>query len=335
MYRKKNGFHQDIARAVLLGRCQTPITEEKLARFTETPWVRAGIDQMLAQGFLGIWKHWDREEGTATREPTEPVEKTTSKVGESDKGESGKDGDPVSNSHVAGKSLDSSLPKKVVDDPAPLPEEKGHVEAGSASSKEHDRPEAIPVPDGSHPAGQEDDGGKVAPPGPPVEPQNQKPPPTDGKPPSVNLAKEPAKPMARPQARFRLANATVGRDYADELGIECLQDISVTRITGLSDLGLEYDQEKAMIKGRPTKSGEFPLSAQYRLRVDPGSGTWSQDFIFIVNSDPRSLWKDIASQPSFPKIGRCASGEIRSSTLDVGRRQPARTFPCACRWVSG
>lgn len=299
MYRKKNGFHQDIARTILSGKRQGSVTEEELAHFAEMPKVQTEIAS-FSENFLAICDDWNEEKDTVTREPAEPVEKTTNEVGESDKGESGKDGDPVSNSHVAGKSPDSSLPEKVFDDQATLPEEKSDVEGCGASGREQDASEAIPVPDGSHPANRESDGGEVGPPNLPIEHQNQKPPPTNDKPPTVNLAKEPAKPMARPQARFRLANATVGRDYADELGIECPVDILVTNITGLSEVGLEYDSEEAIVKGCPAKSGEFKLSAQYRLTADPDGGTWSQDFTFIVNPDPRSLWKDIASDRSVP-----------------------------------
>nr|VFJ48477.1 MAG: Protein phosphatase 2C [Candidatus Kentron sp. FM]VFJ48679.1 MAG: Protein phosphatase 2C [Candidatus Kentron sp. FM]VFK08170.1 MAG: Protein phosphatase 2C [Candidatus Kentron sp. FM] len=120
------------------------------------------------------------------------------------------------------------------------------------------------------------------------------------KPPTVNLAKETVKPAAKPQARFRLVNATVGRDYTDELGIDCPADISVTNITGLSATGLQYDPEKAIVKGAPAKPGEFKLSAQYRLTADPDGGSWSQDFTFIVNPDPKGLWRDIASDRSVP-----------------------------------
>nr|VFK29567.1 MAG: Serine/threonine protein phosphatase PrpC [Candidatus Kentron sp. MB]VFK74836.1 MAG: Serine/threonine protein phosphatase PrpC [Candidatus Kentron sp. MB] len=127
----------------------------------------------------------------------------------------------------------------------------------------------------------------------------------NGNPPTVSLAKGTKKPMTKPQARFRLVNATVGRDYADELGVECPANILVTQITGqsgtgLSDVGLEYDPKEATVKGSPTKPGEFKLSAQYRLKADPDGGTWSQDFTFIVNPDPRSLWKDMASDRSVP-----------------------------------
>jgi len=132
----------------------------------------------------------------------------------------------------------------------------------------------------------------------------------------VNLAKETVKPAAKPQVRFRLVNATVGRDYADELAIECPADILVTQITdppgtSLSEIGLKYDPKEATVKGCPIKPGEFKLSAQYRLKADPNGGSWSQDFTFIVNPDPQSLWKDIPSDPNvlFPKSDNINEGK--------------------------
>nr|VFJ46519.1 MAG: Serine/threonine protein phosphatase PrpC [Candidatus Kentron sp. DK] len=295
MYRKRNNFHQNIARAILLEKCRPFVTEEALARFSQTARVQEEIE-LFSQNFLAVWDHWSKEKGAATMEAAKPAEEMAKETDQF-----GEDGESGTGFPLAEKTpVDSALPEKIVDNQVHLREEKGHVEDGNASSKEHGDPEAIPTADGSYPVDREGDGEEVGLPNPPIEHQNHKPPPTNDKPPGVNLAKEPAKPMEKPQARFRLANATVDRDYTDALAIECPADISVTKITGLSDAGLEYDPKETTVTGRPVKPGEFKLSAQYRLKTDPDAGTWSQDFTFIVNPNPRSLWKEIPSDPNAP-----------------------------------
>nr|VFK28994.1 MAG: Serine/threonine protein phosphatase PrpC [Candidatus Kentron sp. MB] len=122
--------------------------------------------------------------------------------------------------------------------------------------------------------------------------QNQNKEPSNGMPAAI--------PDHKPQIRIRLPNATVEREYDGGLNVEYSEPIEVTNVTGLSVTGLEYDRENAVVKGTPTRSGEFPLSIQYRLRENPASGAWSQPFTFIVNPDPKKLWENHDPDPELP-----------------------------------
>lgn len=107
MCRKQNNFNKDIARAILVGRCRFPVTEETLTRFSEAPRVQAEIE-LFSQGFLAIWDHWNKEKGTDTIEAAKPVEDLANEGDQSDE-----DSESGINSSLAEKVLaDGSLPAR-------------------------------------------------------------------------------------------------------------------------------------------------------------------------------------------------------------------------------
>ncbi|MEN8216012.1 MAG: PP2C family serine/threonine-protein phosphatase, partial [Pseudomonadota bacterium] len=96
------------------------------------------------------------------------------------------------------------------------------------------------------------------------------------------------------QVRFKLPNATVGKDYEEILYIESMGNVEVIRIDGLDELGLRYIQKR--VQGSPSKAGEYPLSVHYHFPDSQYQRTAQQQTLnLVINNDPKKLWKNIPS----------------------------------------
>ena len=95
-------------------------------------------------------------------------------------------------------------------------------------------------------------------------------------------------------APVTLANAMVGRNYACEVHLGAMDHVLGDHFCHLDSVpGLTYDPITRLISGTPTDAGEFDILLEFK---PIGAGTdshWSKRIIrFIVNHDPKSLWKD-------------------------------------------
>lgn len=124
---------------------------------------------------------------------------------------------------------------------------------------------------------------------------------------------------------FRLPNATVGRSYCSGLTVTSRDtsisphNIEILRIDGLESTGLKFEtvdpegkvadgefiskdaKEKSvayMVKGDPEKSGEIGIDIFFRLKNS--AKQYTAKSVFIINPDPRSLWKNIPSDKKLP-----------------------------------
>lgn len=145
----------------------------------------------------------------------------------------------------------------------------------------------------------------------------------------------PGDPIARyPAARFKWSNATVNKSYACRVAIECNEPIEICRIDGLKALGLDYFNDKQCLEGVPAQAGEYSLDVVYRCNAN--SREQRQTVPFIVNHDPRSLWKDLPSDATtlFWKADQIAQGlEGRHGWLLAGASKRGRSHANrgACR----
>jgi serine/threonine protein phosphatase PrpC len=98
--------------------------------------------------------------------------------------------------------------------------------------------------------------------------------------------------------RFRLPNATVERTYQAQLEWSSDTVITIENITGLEDLGLTYQREQNQVMGEPHRAGEYPLTIIYQQVADPSHATHTAQLNLVINSDPKSLWKNIPSDRS-------------------------------------
>ena len=101
------------------------------------------------------------------------------------------------------------------------------------------------------------------------------------------------------QQAFMIPNATVGKAYTAVIDFEKNNwtDFSYYRIDHLDAVGgMNYDAETKTISGKPESSGEFKLSLKYRLNEEPEDAELHEKiFPFVINPDPKSLWKNIPS----------------------------------------
>jgi len=101
------------------------------------------------------------------------------------------------------------------------------------------------------------------------------------------------------QVRFKLPNATVGKDYEEIIDIESMGNVEVIRIDGLDELGLRYIETQKRVQGSPSKAGEYPLSVHYHFPESQYQRTAQQQTInLVINNDPKTLWKNIPSDPN-------------------------------------
>ncbi len=99
------------------------------------------------------------------------------------------------------------------------------------------------------------------------------------------------------QVRFKLPNATVGKDYKQNLDIESQVNVEVSHIEGLEELELQYNDKT--VQGNPSQAGEYVLEVYYNFPDSIYQKTLQQQKInFVVNNDPRTLWKKTPSDPN-------------------------------------
>jgi serine/threonine protein phosphatase PrpC len=100
------------------------------------------------------------------------------------------------------------------------------------------------------------------------------------------------------QQQLLLPNATVGKQYDAIIDFKKLgwDDLVAFEIEGLEDIGLTYDNTKDLITGVPSKSGDVKLDIKFRVEGEDEKSILNiKKISFVINPDPKSLWKDIAS----------------------------------------
>ncbi|EPE7799081.1 PP2C family serine/threonine-protein phosphatase [Rahnella aceris] len=95
-----------------------------------------------------------------------------------------------------------------------------------------------------------------------------------------------------PFAKINIANARVGTPFHSEIDIS-LDNGETARIQNVvfaKEIGVFFDPENSVLKGIPSESGDIEMTVTWSLSHGQ---TYSDKVIFIVNPDPRSLWKII------------------------------------------
>lgn len=107
----------------------------------------------------------------------------------------------------------------------------------------------------------------------------------------------PDSPLPDPPSRPRtvtLKNARVGIEYAEQLDLQGLTEVRIEQPT--VDPGLHIEPGTCQLRGNPTTPGDF----EWRVRGFQGTGIFDAVYRLAIIPDPRSLWKDIASDPQAP-----------------------------------
>lgn len=101
----------------------------------------------------------------------------------------------------------------------------------------------------------------------------------------------------------RILNATVGKPYETKFDFEKFEwkEISSFEFEGLDEAGLYYDEKTKQITGVPTKSGDLQFRFKFKVEGQKEDDAFSEKLIpFIINPDPKTLWKNIESDRNDP-----------------------------------
>lgn len=97
------------------------------------------------------------------------------------------------------------------------------------------------------------------------------------------------------EKHFIIENAHAKKDYEFILNMEDFPNIAVTEIQNLESLGLQFDPKENKIFGKPLLSGSTDLHIKFFHKQDENMTIDVKTVPFIINADPKDLWKDIPS----------------------------------------
>ena len=95
-----------------------------------------------------------------------------------------------------------------------------------------------------------------------------------------------------------IPNATIGKPYQGKLDFQKLNltDLIFEKFEGLTEIGLDFNKLTDTIEGTPTQSGDIKFKLFFKIEGDSESTPQNEKLIsLVVNPDPKTLWKDIAS----------------------------------------
>jgi serine/threonine protein phosphatase PrpC len=105
------------------------------------------------------------------------------------------------------------------------------------------------------------------------------------------------------QQPVRVLNATVGKPYETRFDFNKLnwKNIVAFEFKGLEEVGLRYDEKTKQITGVPTQSGDIKITFKFKVDGQPEEAPFNEKIIpFIINPDPKSLWKNVESDKNDP-----------------------------------
>lgn len=126
-------------------------------------------------------------------------------------------------------------------------------------------------------------------------------------------------------APVTLANGMVGRDYRAEIRLGSMDGSLGEHRCHLENLpGMRYDDVTRELSGTPSEAGEFDIVLEFRL-AGMSDGPWARKIVkFIVNHDPKSLWKNEPSDredPYWQPDEAAAAAEFGGHTLLVASKR--------------
>lgn len=114
-------------------------------------------------------------------------------------------------------------------------------------------------------------------------------------------AREPAaqQPVRPPLARVSIANARAGEPFSSPVTIALDNGLpaEVTAVEFPHDIGLRFDKAQQTLSGTPAQSGDFDLLVRWSCA---SHSEGESKLLFVVNPDPRSLWKVIEPPADAP-----------------------------------
>lgn len=122
----------------------------------------------------------------------------------------------------------------------------------------------------------------------------------------------PVPPAVPPRAKITIPNARAGERFSSTVDIvlDEGQQATIRDVVFPRNIGLTFDKEQALLTGTPTESGDIELSVLWSCASHDECET---KLLFIVNPDPRSLWKVVEppADAPYPKSHLEAAGLVR------------------------
>lgn len=129
-----------------------------------------------------------------------------------------------------------------------------------------------------------------------------------------------------PEVSIVLPNARVGERF--DVSLEIVTDngapAEITEINLPQDIGLIFNHIERRLQGTPTRSGDFELSVKWSCSTHPDN---EKKLLFVVNPDPKSLWKviDPPSDGPFYKDSIVHKGVSQSGIHIAGASRRGRS----------
>jgi serine/threonine protein phosphatase PrpC len=129
-------------------------------------------------------------------------------------------------------------------------------------------------------------------------------------------------------AQFSIPNATVGKPYTYKFDLtqEVLKGLNILEVT-LKHEGSEFlfDKEKQEITAKFSEAGQFMIEISFNLEGEtPEESSNIKELKVLVNSDPKSLWKNLDSNredPYWKEDNVSASAVFGAKKLIVGSKR--------------
>ncbi|WP_299678850.1 protein phosphatase 2C domain-containing protein [uncultured Tenacibaculum sp.] len=127
--------------------------------------------------------------------------------------------------------------------------------------------------------------------------------------------------------QITIPNGTVNKSYnfTFEDIFFLTNHINKLYFSGIEEIGLSYDQNTKSLQGIPSKSGNFKVIILFKIEGEQTSTTVNEkEITFLINPDPKSLWKDIPSDTEsiFWKVDdRSMSQELEEKSIVVSSKR--------------
>ncbi len=106
------------------------------------------------------------------------------------------------------------------------------------------------------------------------------------------------------QQALRLPNATAGKHYSFKFNpkeLNWLDDIVDYHFENLDEYGLYLNTKDEVLEGKPSQSGDFKLIFKFKVVGETEDAPFNEKIVnFVVNPDPKSLWKNLPSDETDP-----------------------------------
>lgn len=97
------------------------------------------------------------------------------------------------------------------------------------------------------------------------------------------------------EMHITITNAHVKKEYEYIFDLQEFKNIGIKQVRNLSTIGLSFDVEQLKIYGVPTLAHSIDLQIIFYSKQDTNQSEDIKIVPFIVNADPKDLWRDVPS----------------------------------------